>query len=74
VKATFETQEGSGVMNVFVEPAVWESSLEPRPMKQLRVKTWNYLDSATLTKSWEAFRELNRNCKFFDLGVKVTWN
>lgn len=43
VKCTFDTKEGTDIMNVWVEPAVWESE-EERPIKQLEVKVASYLN------------------------------
>lgn len=51
-------------MKVWVEPLEWdgEKEEEKRPIKQLQVRTWSYLDS-TLAKPWEAFRDKESNCK-----------
>lgn len=63
VRATFETLEGSGVMNIWVEPLEWDEEQKGgRPIKQLEVRTWNYLDSQR-ARDWEAFRELEHGCK-----------
>ncbi|RDB18053.1 hypothetical protein Hypma_000891 [Hypsizygus marmoreus] len=44
VRCTFEKEERKDVMNVWVEPAVWESTEEERPIRQLEVKASSYLD------------------------------
>jgi hypothetical protein len=42
VQCTFETQEATDTMNVWVEPAEWTSD-EPRPIKQLQVTVENFI-------------------------------
>ncbi|KXN88217.1 hypothetical protein AN958_07676 [Leucoagaricus sp. SymC.cos] len=59
VRATFETLENTGVMKVWVEPTQWdEISYGVRPMKQIEVRTWSYLNSES-AKSWEAFCDMD---------------
>ncbi len=63
MRATLETFEGSGKLNVWVEPLEWDAGEEgkERPLQQLEVRTWSYLDG-TLAKPWEAFRETDAKC------------
>jgi len=63
VKCTFETEEGKGVMNVWVEPTVWESSKE-RPIKQLEVKVTSYLDNHPV-KGSAAVADVDSPCQSF---------
>ncbi|KAF8895406.1 mitochondrial protein Pet127-domain-containing protein [Infundibulicybe gibba] len=42
VRCTFETEEDTNVMNIWVEPAEWESQ-ETRPIQQLQVQVSNYV-------------------------------
>ncbi|KAF9454738.1 Pet127-domain-containing protein [Macrolepiota fuliginosa MF-IS2] len=58
VQATFETQEGTQKMDVWVEPLKWDGPEEERPMKQLEVRTWSYLDSV-LARRRDALRGTN---------------
>ncbi|EGN98005.1 hypothetical protein SERLA73DRAFT_109301 [Serpula lacrymans var. lacrymans S7.3] len=60
LKCTFETKEGSHVMNVFVEPSEWHSE-EPCPIVQLDVTSSSYVDDkpvrnaqavASIDSSW----------------------
>lgn len=67
VKATFETLEGSDALSIWVEPVEWEGDLAKSPMKQLEVRVRNYTDSSTPQKPWDAFREMESNCKAFIL-------
>ncbi|EKM79419.1 hypothetical protein AGABI1DRAFT_59024 [Agaricus bisporus var. burnettii JB137-S8] len=60
VKATLETLEFSGVLNAWVEPLEWDEKEDgERPIKQIQVRTWSYLDSQ-ITKPYEAYREWNQ--------------
>ncbi|KAF9468569.1 mitochondrial protein Pet127-domain-containing protein [Collybia nuda] len=42
VRCTFETEDNADVMNVWIEPAEWNSD-KPRPIKQLEVRVKNYI-------------------------------
>lgn len=63
VRCTFETEERKGVMNIWVEPAVWESSKE-RPIKQLEVKVDSYLGEDAVRGS-TAVTDVDSPCRFF---------
>jgi hypothetical protein len=49
---------------VWVEPVEWdEAEKGTRPIKQIQVRTWNYLDSKT-TQPCDAYRELGKECEW----------
>ncbi|TFK40597.1 mitochondrial protein Pet127-domain-containing protein [Crucibulum laeve] len=49
VQCTFETQERSRKLNIWVEPEQWEGAAEDRPIKQLEVTVTNYLGQEPVT-------------------------
>lgn len=46
LKCTFECEEGSKELNVWVEPADWTDKLTEPPMKQLCIRTQSFLDES----------------------------
>lgn len=62
VNATFETEDGNGNLNIWVEPLEWEGNHQP--IKQLVVTSTSYLENLRV-RSYKAFGEIDEPCTFF---------